>query len=376
MSNNTTRDFSKLIKITQVKCNYDFNFYTQTNYVYLASNLVAEAKDKVTGFPCAMKCKWQRIRGKRIYNLNAIHGNVYQLSAEDVGCKIKVEVEPLDEELYEGIATAEFGPVSVEPSARQSLEYILGSGGSRFPVTIYYPEDRHKMIDERKFREGTLVINNKTIKLEEKQDFAGKKKEVFSCKYTIDHPKIDITSNDTKMLTIDYYDDDDVYGAEKGLNFSLDLRALSRQSRDLIALSIRCFSALNYFKHSKVISTLNKDDEDDPEGSPSKKTTKEKDAITDLLMELDFIKRELYEQIGINKDLEVECNKARKQFIDLENEMELTLEGYRTVLEESEHSPEDNQVRNEMRNQLKLNDNLQKEKNQYAEENIVLADEK
>jgi hypothetical protein len=179
MSNDTTRDFSKLIQISG-KYNYNFDFYTQTNYVYLASNLVAEAKDKNTGFPFAMKCKWQRIRGKRIYNLNAISGNVYQLSAEDVGCKIRVEVIPMEEELYEGNAIAEFGPVTVEPSARQSLEYILGSGGSRFPVTIYYPEDRHKMIDERTFREGTLIINAKTIKLEEKQDFSGRKKEVFN----------------------------------------------------------------------------------------------------------------------------------------------------------------------------------------------------
>lgn len=374
MSNTTTRDFSKLIQISG-KYNYEFDFYTQTNYVYLASNLVAEAKDKTTGLPVAIKCKWQRIRGKRIYNLNAIHGNVYQLSAEDVGCKIKVVVEPLDDEVYEGTATAEFGPVTVEPKARQSLEYILGSGGSRFPVTVYYPEDRHKMIDERAFREGTLIVNSNTIKLEEKQDFSGKKKEIFSCKYTIDHPKIDITSNDTKMLSIDYYDDEDFYGSEKGLNFSLDLRALSRQSRDLIALSIRCFSALNYIKNSKVINTLNKEEED-LEGSPLKKSQKDKDAITELLMEVEFIKRELYEQIGINQELEEERNKARKQFIDLENEMEQTLEGYRIVLEDQEHSPEDTQMRTELRNQLKLNDALQKEKNQLAEENMVLKDEK
>lgn len=176
------------------------------------------------------------------------------------------------------------------------------------------------------------------------------------------------------MLSIDYYDDDDFYGAEKGLNFSLDLRALSRQSRDLIALSIRCFSALNYFKNSKIINTLNQDEEG-LDGSPLKKSKKEKDAITELLMELDFVKRELYEQINVNRELEVERNKARRQFLDLEQEMEQTLEGYRIVLEDQEHSPEDTQLRTEMRNQLKLNDALQKEKNQLAEENMVLKDE-
>ena len=56
--------------------------------------------------------------------------------------------------------------------------------------------------------------------------------------------------------------------------------------------------------------------------------------------------------------------------------MEQTLEGYRIVLQEQEHSPEDTQLRTEMRNQLKLNENMQKEKNQLAEENMVLIDEK
>ena len=74
--------------------------------------------------------------------MNAITGNVYQLSAEDVACKIKVELTPLeDEEDWEGTAIAEFGPVALEPSMRQMLEYILGSGGSKFQVTIFYPED-------------------------------------------------------------------------------------------------------------------------------------------------------------------------------------------------------------------------------------------
>jgi chromosome segregation ATPase len=56
--------------------------------------------------------------------------------------------------------------------------------------------------------------------------------------------------------------------------------------------------------------------------------------------------------------------------------MEQTLEGYRVVLEEQEHSPEDTQMRTEFRNQLKLNETLQKERNQLAEENMVTKDEK
>lgn len=58
--------------------------------------------------------------------------SIYQLSAEDVACSIRVVVTPIDaeEEEFSGEAYGEFGPVTVEPSAKQSLEYILGSGGS------------------------------------------------------------------------------------------------------------------------------------------------------------------------------------------------------------------------------------------------------
>ena len=46
-----------------------------------------------------------------------IKSNVYQLSAKDLGCMIKVEAEPLDPD-YNGKAIAEFGPVQLDIAAR------------------------------------------------------------------------------------------------------------------------------------------------------------------------------------------------------------------------------------------------------------------
>lgn len=40
-----------------------------------------------------------------------------------------MEANPL-EDGYFGTAYAEFGPITIEPSQRKSLEYILGSGGT------------------------------------------------------------------------------------------------------------------------------------------------------------------------------------------------------------------------------------------------------
>lgn len=54
-------------------------------------------------------------------------------------------------------------------------------------------------------------------------------------------------------------------------------------------LSIRAFSALNYFKSSKAIKFLEAGGED----------VREED-LTTLTLEIDFIRRELYEQIDMN----------------------------------------------------------------------------
>ena len=105
---------------------------------------------------------------------------------------------------WKGKATAEFGPVALKPSVRQTLEYILGSGGSKFQVTVYYPDDRMKMMDERKSREGVLIVTTDYVMLEEKRYF-NQKKPIFKIEYTsFEEPHIDITSNDTQMLTLDY----------------------------------------------------------------------------------------------------------------------------------------------------------------------------
>jgi len=43
------------------------------------------------------------------------------------------------------------------------LEFILGSGGARFHVTIFYPDDRKEMMEDRKSREGILVITDEGL---------------------------------------------------------------------------------------------------------------------------------------------------------------------------------------------------------------------
>ena len=171
--------------------NHDFKFSleTQTNYEYLASNLVAEAFDQAHNH-IPIQCAWTRVKGKRNYNEHFIKGNTYPLSADDIGCTIRVQAKPL-EEGYQGTAYAEFGPVTVEPATKKSLEYILGSGSSQFPVSIMYPGDRNKLPEEREIDEGTLIVYVDKIKLIKKpggmrSKHSSQNREIFDLKYTID----------------------------------------------------------------------------------------------------------------------------------------------------------------------------------------------
>lgn len=80
--------------------------------------MYANAEDRMNGLPIPIKCNWFRIKNERTYQIPEISSNVYQLSAEDIGCKIRIEAIPLDEDTYDGKAFGEFGPIELDPSAR------------------------------------------------------------------------------------------------------------------------------------------------------------------------------------------------------------------------------------------------------------------
>jgi hypothetical protein len=64
-----------------------------------------------------IKCTWYRIKGQRNQAISEISSNVYQLSAKDLGCIIRVEAVPLDPD-FQGKAFGEFGPVNLDVDAK------------------------------------------------------------------------------------------------------------------------------------------------------------------------------------------------------------------------------------------------------------------
>lgn len=173
------------------------------------------------------------------------------------------------------------------------------------------------------------------------------------------------------MLHLSFFDQDEGFIKDKGFTQSLDLRALTRKSRDLIVLSIRCFSALNSYKNSKVIAMLNTEEEKVEHAQLEIKS------VSDLLIELDSVKRELYEQIEANKMIKIERQKLKKEFHDMEAEMQATIQGYCEVLESQqvENNGDTFRIKQQLVDQQNLTEKLGQELSSINEEFIVMADE-
>ena len=56
-------------------------------------------------------------------------------------------------------------------------------------------------------------------------------------------------------------------------------------------------------------------------------------SVSELLLELDFIKRELYSQINYGKAVDNDKKKLKEHLKKMEDEMQMTIETYRGVIE-------------------------------------------
>ena len=63
-------------------------------------------------------------------------------------------------------------------------------------------------------------------------------------------------------------------------------------------------------------------------------------SVSDVLCELEQVKRELYNQIEVNKGLQHDKLNLSSQVAMVEEEMQVTIESYRSVLEASESDAE------------------------------------
>jgi hypothetical protein len=76
---------------------------------------------------------------------------------------------------------------------------------------------------------------------------------------------------------------------------------------------------------------LNKEIKQEDKSKESLETT-----VSAVLLELEFVKRELYNQITYAKELDKEKNHLKDEMRRMEEEMQLTIESYKNILESFE----------------------------------------
>lgn len=59
--------------------------------------------------------------------------------------------------------------------------------------------------------------------------------------------------------------------------------------------------------------------------------------VSAVLLELEFVKRELYNQINCVKDLEKEKHQLKEDMRKMEEEMLVTIDSYKNILDSYEH---------------------------------------
>jgi len=225
------------------ECNYHFKFRLEGGGFFQTGVLVASAERTSGGLPVPLRCKWKRRIKDIPVEIPGVTSNMYQISADDVGTDICVEAQPADADdgLF-GVAVGEIGPFELDPATRRSLDNALGVGGSKFTVT----QSKSPGDTTPSNRQDLMIhVTAESVKVVPVQGGAEKTNREISVEYSADYPKVIIHPLDTSKFQL-------LMSESRTFHFA----ALSRTSRDLIALTIRCFHAKKYLSVSGILEAL------------------------------------------------------------------------------------------------------------------------
>eukprot|EP00927_Polykrikos_kofoidii_P042180 TRINITY_DN36034_c0_g1_i1.p1 TRINITY_DN36034_c0_g1~~TRINITY_DN36034_c0_g1_i1.p1 ORF type:complete len:714 (+),score=146.87 TRINITY_DN36034_c0_g1_i1:288-2429(+) len=212
--------------------------------------IVASAQRTPGGLPVALKCRWSRRSGDMSIELPGVTTDVYQVTADDIGARICVEVWPLDSDdgLY-GRSTGEIGPFELDAPTRRRLDNYLGLGSCSFNVFINESTSTlaespstpfSSSSSSGKFRQESVIHCSKD-EVRVVPVLNGNPGPVMgriltteiSTRYSGSFPRVQLHILDVTQFRI-------ALDADRVLN----VVAPSRATRDLIALMVRCFQAL------------------------------------------------------------------------------------------------------------------------------------
>mmetsp|Transcript_62233 Transcript_62233/g.131535 ORF Transcript_62233/g.131535 Transcript_62233/m.131535 type:complete len:646 (-) Transcript_62233:48-1985(-) len=276
--------------------------------------LIAEARRHRGGLPIPLKCRWRRKIGDLTVEIPGVRTNMYQISADDIGTSVNVEVEPADgeDEHIAGTMVGEIGPFELDPGTRQQLEDILGTGGRTFSAR-QAPRSDDVSIPAQEFQ---IVVSKDTIKVAILGDHAdrGSGNDEYG-EYTPEYPKVLVHPLNTLQFQLILRK-----------SFNLSMLANSRAERDLLALVIRCFHAHKYVPEQSVASALMPPSVSLAQGNAAT------DTRLDYLVKVEILRNQLNQALRKKEQQERLLRNAKLEKRELQEQLKESIAGCTDVI--------------------------------------------
>ena len=313
---------SKKVKYIKQASGYNLNLQISGKSIFQNLILTASAtQNNNEQIPIPIKCQWRRIYEETIITIQDINSFSYMPNAEDIGYIIEVEVNSLDDP--GDVAIAQYGPIQIDKEMESAIELFLTSG-KNFNLYLFDPNTQEKVKD----KEYILYLKNDELILSN-YDMEGKEIILEKCIYSQLNPIIVLSptnANKIKFIFIDYDSSNNQNMNDNNFNFvneevmykkknEYNFLAMSKQNRELIYLLIQFFVIDEKIKNNKLFSLINKD----------VVPTDEKLGITDLVGELNSLKKDNILTLHKMDKLNEINKKLSDDYKDLEERFRITL---------------------------------------------------
>eukprot|EP00923_Selenidium_pygospionis_P006197 GHVN01010653.1.p1 GENE.GHVN01010653.1~~GHVN01010653.1.p1 ORF type:complete len:842 (+),score=157.70 GHVN01010653.1:76-2526(+) len=302
--------------------NYAFVFKWAPTGSGGAGRLTAKATRHGGQQEIPIKCRWRRRVGATLIEITSVQGSVYHLSADDIGAHIMVEASPVARESgLEGVAFSELGPFDMDPSIRQSLDnYLGGVGGSgtRFPVRMIGLEDSMATTENDDLM---LLVGTEEVKVTKPGHMNVGFTREWVGYYGGTYPEIQIHSTSPQMFDMILSDDP---------SDRLQLCAMTRNQRDLIALTLRCFRGRQHIATSVLLEYVARGIAvpEDPNAAAANGSM----VTLDNYILVERLNAELNKALDNQTKAMSERDRAMSEKDSLEKEINATIEAYQSLL--------------------------------------------
>ena len=279
------------------------NSLTQSNIVII---------NAFTDFSCkyaiAFSCKWYRIINEKSYIL-PINSNTFQLSAFEIGCSLKCEVKS-EEDDYKGVAILSIGPINSDEMLRSDVENIVESSQSKYSVLLV-----NEIRDLKGKERFVFLVNKENFKLFSMNN-TSETRNLIEIQYSINLPEIEVDYSDSLRITLIFKADNPDYEKIRGFlsikdtkeKLRLGIVFENKNIRDVFLMVFRCLSAKKYLINNKIIEEFG--DLDKFLNIQQKNKGFNSYSITDILMEIEKLKKKNDQILQENKELSLETSRS------------------------------------------------------------------